>query len=459
MEKKLFLLVLILLVLPTIMSLELKVEKQSSDEVLIAELRGPATFDLRITNLDGADNIRFYNLLGFDMFPVGTVPISAGETKDVQLKISPIGELKTRGFYTLPYFIKGNDGSEVNQEITFNIIELKDTFEIGAGEFDPESSSVDIYIYNKVNFNFEKVKSKFSSAFFDLEETFSLEPYEKKTFTVQLNKEDFKKLVAGFYTLTAEVSVESQKINAEGVMNFKEKSIIKTTERDYGFLINTKIIEKRNEGNVVTPSETIIKKNIISRLFTSFSPEPDIVERKGLTTYYTWSRQLEPGDTLEIVVKTNWLFPLIIVLFLVAIVLLAKQYTKTDLVLKKRVSFVKAKGGEFALKVSVFVQAKKFVERVNIIDRLPPLVKLYERFGGEKPTRFNEKIGKLEWNFDKLTPGESRAISYIIYSKIGVMGKFALPATTAIYEREGEIKETESNRAFFVAEQRRKDVE
>ena len=34
------------------------------------------------------------------------------------------------------------------------------------------------------------------------------------------------------------------------------------------------------------------------------------------------------------------------------------------------------------------------------------------------------------------------------------MGKFELPATTAIYECNGKVVESTSNRAFFVSEQR-----
>lgn len=48
-------------------------------------------------------------------------------------------------------------------------------------------------------------------------------------------------------------------------------------------------------------------------------------------------------------------------------------------------------------------------------------------------------------------------MSYIIFSKIGVLGRFALPSASAIYEKDGEINETESNKAFFMAEQRVKD--
>ena len=321
------------------------------------------------------------------------------------------------------------------------------------------SNQIEIFIKNNENIDLGEMKVKFSSVFFNVEKNFTIGPKEKKSFNVQLNNEDFRELMAGFYTLTAEVIIGEKDSRVEGIIKFVEKDLVTTTKKDYGFLINTKIIEKKNEGNTLVPSETVIKKNIISRLFTSFSPQPDNVEREGGTIYYTWTQEIKPGETLEIVVKTNWLLPFLIILFVVAIVALVKQNTGTNLVLKKKVSFVKAKGGEFALKVSIFLNAKKYIERVNVIDRLPPLVNIYERFGGDKPDRIDEKNRRLEWNFEKLEAGEIRVLSYIIYSKVGILGKFALPTATAIFEREGEIHETESNRAFFVAEQRKKDVE
>ncbi|GAH72989.1 unnamed protein product, partial [marine sediment metagenome] len=265
-----------------------------------------------------------------------------------------------------------------------------------------ELNSLEIYIYNKVNFDFGEIDAEFSSPFFKIEKNFSLGPNEKENFSVQLNKEDFKELMAGFYTLKAKINVQDKKVDAEGIIKFVEKDILTTTKKEYGFIIYTQIIKKVNEGNVLVKSETVIKKNIISRLFTSFSPEPDSVDRSGFKIYYTWSKEIKPGETLEIIVKTNWLFPLLVILFIVAIVLLAKQYSKTHLILRKKVTFVKAKGGEFALKVSIFAHAKKYVERVSVIDRLPPLVKIYEKFGKEEPNRVDEKNRRLEWNFEKL---------------------------------------------------------
>lgn len=457
--KKIALLFMILLLLPSVMAINLRIEKNSTDEVMIAESGQATIFDLQITNLGSANNFEFYNLLGFSMFPVGTVPIAQYETKEVALEISPLGPISERGFYTFNYFIRGADGSELEEELTFRIIDIEDAFLVGSGEVEIESNEIEIFIQNKVNSDFGDVDIEFSSPFFNIEKSFSIGPKEINNFTVQLNNEDFRDLMAGFYTLRADIDINGEISRVEGVIKFVEKDFVTTTKKDYGFLINTKVIEKKNEGNTLEYSETVIKKNIISRLFTSFSPEPDLVEREGGTVYYTWMKEVGPGETYKITVKTNWLFPLLIIAFIVLIVIFVKKYSGTDVVLKKKVSFVKAKGGEFALKVSVLANAKRYVERVNVIDKLPPLVKVYERFGGDKPDRIDEKNKRLEWNFEKLEQGEIRVLSYIIYSKVGVVGKFALPKASAIYEREGSIKEVESNRAFFVAEQRSKDIE
>ncbi|PIO07278.1 hypothetical protein COU59_03510, partial [Candidatus Pacearchaeota archaeon CG10_big_fil_rev_8_21_14_0_10_34_12] len=393
------------------------------------------------------------------MAPKGTVHFNSGETKTINLMVYPQENFNYRGFYSFKYFIRGQDNTETSGEVTIKVIDLEDAFEIGSAEINPETNSMSVYIYNRENFDFEKISAKFSSPFFTKEESFSLGANEKKEFEISLNKEDFKKLLAGFYTLHADISVEGGKTEVDGTIKFTEKDILKTSEQNYGLIINTQIISKKNEGNIIVPSETVIKKNILSRLFTSLNPEPDSITRQGLIVYYTWSKQINPGEELNISVKTNWIIPLIAVIFILVAVILAKRYSKTDLVLNKRVSFVRAKGGEFALKITLFASAKEYVEKVNIVDRLPSLVKVYERFGSEKPKRINEKAKKIEWEFEKLEKGETRIMSYVIYSKIGILGKFALPTATAIYEKDGKIHEAESNRAFFIAEQGRGDSE
>ncbi|MEM4326012.1 MAG: hypothetical protein QXU40_01800 [Candidatus Pacearchaeota archaeon] len=453
-------LVSLIISLSLVSAINVEVSKKSLDEIYIKDLRKPIEVTLKIKNIGNSDYFEFYNLVGFFISPSKKVYIQKGEEKEINLQITPLTNiLPERGFYTLPYFIKSSDGSNKELELMFKIVELKDVFTVAASDIEPTSTFVEVSITNKENVKFENVSARFSSPFFKIDKKFDFGPRETKKFNVTLDKEEFKDLTAGFYTIIADIDVENKQTRVEGIVRFVEKNIVTTTKEEFGFLVNTQIIEKNNEGNLVETSEVVVKKNVISRLFTSFSPEPDVVERKGKDVYYTWVVKVNPGETRRILVKTNWLFPFLIICFLILVVMLAIQYSRQDIVLKKRISFVRARGGEFALKVSILIFARKFVERVSLIDKLPSIVELYERFGGEAPTRVDKKNRRLEWNFDQLHPGEKRIVSYIVYSKIGVLGRFGLPEATAIYEREGNIKETESNVAFFVSEQRKTSIE
>ncbi|NCN86318.1 hypothetical protein GW932_00645 [archaeon] len=452
--KQIFGILLALLILPAVFAVNLDVEKISEKEVLIIDLDQPAQFLISVTNNGATDDLSFYTFFGEGLSPVEPISFLKGETKNVTLTVYPRENMNIRGPTNFNYFIQGKDRSEIEEKLNVNIIELKDAFEVGSSSIDPESSTLKIYIKNKVNFNFENVNVKFSSPFFNLGKEVSLKPYETEEYTVDINKEDFNKLMAGFYTLKAKVEVSDVNADIEGKIEFVEKDLLKTESKNYGLIISTKIIKKTNDGNTIQDSETTIKKNIISRLFTTFSPEPDSIDREGAKVYYTWTQKIAPGEYNEIVVKTNWLLPFLIILFLISSIYFARKYSEQKISLRKRVTFVKAKGGEFALKVTIIAEAREFVEKIKIVDRLPPLVQIYERFGGELPDRISKDKKRLEWDFDYLDKGERRVMSYVVYSKVGVLGRFALPGTTAYFEQEGKQKQATSNKAFFLAEQK-----
>jgi hypothetical protein len=451
--KKVFLLSLLaIFVLPTIFALNVNVQTNTTNAVLITSVNEPVVFNLQIQNLGPSDDFYIYNLLGYVMNPTSAVHIDSGATVNVPVTIYPRSDLTYNGYYVFNYIIQNTAGDQSPETLSFKIMNLQSALQVGASQINPQSNSITIYIKNLVNFNFDNM-TKFNSPFFILNQQFSLAPYETKQFDVSLNKDDFKSLLAGFYTLSAQVSTGGGNATVQGSIDFSKQNILNVSDNKYGFLITTDVIQKVNEGNVIADSQTTVQKNIISRLFTTFSPTPDTVAREGLAVIYGWDNQIQPGDALTISTRTNWLLPLFVVIFIGIIVFFVMKYTKANLSLKKSVTFLRAKGGEFALKVTVVVTARKFIEKVTIVDRLPFVAKLYEKFGAEKPTRVDEKSRRLEWHFDKLMPGETRVLSYIIYSKVGVLGRFALPTTRAVYQREGRAHEAESNQAFLVTEQ------
>ena len=460
MKKTIIFIMLVIFLLQTVSAIDIEVKKESSDEVLIRDLIEPIIFDLKVKNSGPSDDFRFYNLIGFEMIPNETIHIEKGETKDVQLLIFPRDDFDFEDNDSFYYFIRSQSTSEEKQnELIFRALNIEDAFEIGSEGFSPESDSVKIFVKNKVNFNFKKLDMKFNSRFFENEDekSFSLKSYERKEFDIKVEKDKTKEVEAGFYTLTAEIDLNEEIREVEGNVNFIKTEILNESNETQGFIVFFKIIEKTNEGNIPVNSTTEIKKNIISRFFTSFSEEPDSVERRGFRVYYIWKRQINPGDTLRIETRTNWIFPLFLIIFIAAVIILSRIYYKKDLDLKKKISPVKTKGGEFALKVSIFIEAKNSVEKVKIADRLPVIVKIHEKFGSEKPIRINMDARTIEWEFDKLDIGERKVLSYIVYSKVGVLGKFELPSAKSVYEKQGNSKNTESNKAFFLSETKKKE--
>lgn len=450
--KKYSILLAILLILPVVSAINIDVEQTNSDEVMILGLNQPAIFNLSIENSGATDNFSFFSFFGTNHSPK-SFSINSGETKTIELSVYPPADLSKTGSINAEYTIKASDDTRYEDILKLDVIELKDAFKLNAKTFTPKDSAIQISLENKVNFNFNNLNVKLSSPFFELNESFPLSPYETKTFEIPLEKEQSEILTAGFYTITAEIDAIEKSTEIDGTIKFVEESFINVTEESKGFIVSTKTIKKHNQGNVPVVVETQINKNIITRLFTSVNPQPDETERQGSKIIYSWNEELKPSESLNVKVKTNGFLPLLAIILIVAAVLFVREYTKTDLKLRKKITFVKSKGGEFALKISTIVHARKKLDNVLVIDRVPPLLKLYHKFGKEEPSKIDESNKKIEWEFPKLEVGEKKIMTYIVYSKVGVLGKFALPRATALYERDKKMNEVESNRTYFVTEQ------
>jgi hypothetical protein len=460
--KKAVIFMLVVFLVQTAAAINLEIQKEVINDVVVTEFENPAVFLLKIKNNGQGDYFQIFNLHGVSMLPEEEFFIASGKSKEIQLMIYPRKDLDYGRFfqrYSFNFFIQDSGQNHVQETVSIKISKLKDAFEITASDLDPESEEIKISLINKADYDFGDISVRFFSGFFSSEEQFNMGPNEKKETTIKIDKEKSRELVSGFYTVKGEIFAGGHSAIAEGIIKFTEKNLVTESQKKFGIIINTETIETINEGNTVAVAENTIQKNILSRLFTNFNIEPDRVEREGFFINYYWTRQIRPGESLIITSKTNWMFPILFLTVILVLIIFLKHFSKKEITMKKKVNFMRAKGGEFALKISVFVQANKYVERVNIIDSIPPLVKVFERYGAEKPTRIDEKNRRIDWNFEKLEAGEVRILTYVIYSKVGVMGKFALPSATAVYEREGKIKEVRSNKAFFVAEQRKGEIQ
>jgi hypothetical protein len=455
MEKKVmffYLAIAIFLLSLSFVFSELEIKKETISSLAIKDLNKPAIFNLEITNKGEADTFTIYNLIGLSFQPTAPFYLEQGETKKIVLEIYPTIPLKISPDYlSFEYKIKGEKAGIQKDNLAIGIANLKDSFEFYIEPINPDSETAKIHFNNKYGGSLENLYLEFFSVFFLEKKDFSLSSLEKKEFEVSLNKVKIKELLAGPYIVNAKITYNNFTTEASTIMKFEEKAGIETTELKEGFFVRKTEIEKFNKGNVKTDVSVVVSKDLFSGLFTSINPQPDRREVRGFKISYIYNKQLSPNQSLKIIAKTSWWILILIVIILIVLWYVIDEYIRNKIIIRKQVSRVRTKGGEFALKVSILVRARDYVERIRIFDRLPPMVKIFENFGNI-PEKADEKNRRLEWNFQALAKGEERTIHYIIYSKIGMLGKFELPKTTAIYEYKGKLKEALSNEVFYSSE-------
>ncbi|MAH07157.1 hypothetical protein CMI38_02820 [Candidatus Pacearchaeota archaeon] len=446
-------LLLITSLLPLILAINLEVSSTPIQPSVIADINEPATYELTIENLGDSDRFEIYSLVGVDITP-NNFQIEFEETKKITIEIMPQPSLLSKRELPLNFIYKIRDSNNDLQEesLSIKIIGIESMITILPDEISPKSEKITITIKNNLNLEIKDLSLNFESAFFNKEQTLNLKPKENIDLELDLNKEKTKLLTSGKYLLNTKINLQNNNANVESQINFLEQENIETLKEEEGILVKRIEISKKNLGNIKKSINIRLEKNLLSYLFTTYNIPPTNTETQGLTRIYIWEKELIPNEELKIITKTNWFFPLIIILLIIIGIIIIRKSIYSDLELKKKVSFVKTKGGQFALKISIIAKATNYIEHIKITDKLPHLVKLYEKFGAIPPSNIDLKNRRLEYNIHSLSKGESRIFTYIIYSKIGVVGKFELPSAIATYEKEGKLKEVTSNRSFYINE-------
>ena len=445
---------LIFIVPSTIAQSNLEVEIVKKETVIIAGVDTTAKFDFLVSNKNNiSDNFELYSLIGVDLTPRYLSNIASGGTKEFEVEVSLQEKTKEeiRGIFVFEYEIKGDKTGFYRDRLQIRILNLEDAFEIKIEDLSPNEKEANLIVKNLENYNFENLQFKAQSSFFEFSEKTSLKPFSEIRFTIPVDSDAIKELVAGEYELRTELEFKGVKGEIKEKLNYLEKSGLSASTVSEGFLIKKEKISKTNEGNTAIKAEIEDTTNIFTRLFKIYSPRPQNSERQGFFIKYKWEKELNPQESLIVNSTINYTFPFALLIIVILIIVLFQIYFSRPLYLEKRVSFVKTESGEFALKVKINAKARNHLDNVQIVDRLPRITKLYEKFG-RKPDRIDEKTRRMFWNLGDLESGEERFISYIIYSKIKVIGKFELPAASGIYQKNSKISTVKSNKTYFFAE-------
>ncbi|MBP7708693.1 hypothetical protein KA107_03330 [Candidatus Pacearchaeota archaeon] len=454
----LFILVLILTSFVSFAS-ALTATQDSLDIAIIPEFSQPGKTSLTI---DGASpgTYNVYTLTAVKILPTSSFQLSAGRNS-LPLDIYPTSELRPFGpaAYEFAYNIKNTESNDNYEgKMVVRIVSIEDAFEVSSDSNSPDTEKMTFYIRNRESIDLNNVHVKFSSIFFDVEQTIDIKANTKNEISIPISSDKLKKIEAGSYLLTAEFNTDKGVRTLEGRIFLGEKKGVEAKETTEGFFIKRTDISRINYGNVFETVSINSGKNVLTRLFTSFSVQPEVVNRDGFGVTYSWERKLGPAESFDVKITTNYLYPILIILAVILIIVGFRRYTQTKIEMTKSVVPVKTQSGQFALRVRISVRAKQRIENVSIIDRIPGVVQIYEKFDSIlKPSKIDVKNRRIQWDLGEMAAGEERAMSYIVYSTVGVVGKFSLPRTLAVFEKGGDIHEVESNAVFFLAEQRASD--
>ena len=383
--------------------------------------------------------------------PVGFFDLQPG-LNVLESNFYPDAEISQHpGLYSLEYEIKGTVSGITKDIAVIRVVDLKDAIDLSASPVNVGDNNANIEITNTQNTNLTNITLDFISPFFNQNVSFSLQPYQSTNISLQIDKSNIKNLTSGEIPFTAGITLGNANAASQGTIDYLPGEATQLTKSLHGFIVISTQYTKTNIGNVPVAAQINVTKDVLSRLFTINSVSPNQTIRSTLYDTYTWSENLQPGQSYSITSTTNYTLPFIFLLVIIIVALSVKLYTRTNLIVDKKISYVKTKGGEFALKVSLHIKAKKYIENIQIIDRLPGVAQLYEKFG-VMPDKVDTATKRLFWNIDRLNKGEERVYSYIIYSRIRVVGRFELPSAAALYMRNGKTEEVLSNKAFFVTE-------
>jgi hypothetical protein len=442
----------------------LQVTKTINSNTVIAELNDSATYTLNIFNKGSEESYELYSYVGVDLTPKGKFIMKKGDNA-LDVTATPLPESRVSWLkrkivesnnFQFEYQLIGKTSGVFKDGLSIRIVPISEAIKVNS-KILPKDAEAKITITNLENASIPDLTLKMSSLFFSGEKTLSLKPNEEVTMGLPINKEKIAKLKAGSYLIDITAEINSKTVEMEGSINYLENESISVSDVSSGWLIVNRKITKTDEGNLPATAIIGMKRNIISRLFTTFNVEPTKVERKGVSVSYTWQKNLNPSESLIVSSRTNYTIPFVIIILIIAIALLAKIYSSTSVVANKRVSFVRTKTGVFALKVTINVKAKKNVSDVKLHDKIPTMARIYEHFV-KTPDHINHSTGTLGWNLGNMSAGEEKVFSYIIYNpKLKVVGRYELPVATLTFNHNSELKTVHSNRAFFLSEIARGD--
>ncbi len=406
----------------------------------------PALLSVDITNLATTETFEVFTLQTAFIFPTKILTIASGETKTIQLEIYP--QIKQSGFYEFVFFVKSQHTGEIkqlNEQIRLLTLEDALHFSVEPETLSVSSTKLTLVVINVADISVENARIEASSQIF--QETFEtlIKTKEELRFDVAI---DVSKAEGGRHNITVKfydsgtlAFVEDVPYKIERIYDFTQSKSVS------GFLVRQTIVKFENKGNTreaLTYEEAV---TFPEKVFSYFSQKPEFkTDEEGLKAKFGIT--VEPYVTKELLIKTNYLLPLIVLILIIIGFSLTTYYQSRHILVSKYATRAKSTRGS-AFKVTIRVKNRKDAIRdVTIRDFLPKGLKIYEKFDLAKP--HNVADNYVEWRFKLMHGGEERVVTYYIYNEQDIPHSLVLPGPSVQFYTLHRESMAESGNSFTV---------
>jgi len=443
-------LALISMLILTSVNAEILMTKEAINDVVAVELTIPAKYRITIENPSTTpDTIEFLVLTDNTILPK-QVPVPPKQNITALVTFLPTARVRYDFFYE--YFIRNARGQSLTDYLFIKIRPLSEILEVGIPDvIGRNDDTFPIIINNKQNIDFDDVQVFVESTPVISEVEANVPAISKITAEVPLANTRLKVTEAGNYEFKAILQLNNEyNYTIKKTVQLKEYSEIdEENKSSFQFFGYKKTLIRRNNGNIKQVINVDYKyANFLEKTFTNF----DVTPLDNTAEKATWQKQLSPGENLTIIADTNYTVPIVIVILIVIAVVAYVIVRRHMVIVSKKAIKIKTKGGEFAVKIVVLLKnvSGHEVNNLTLTDSLPLTTQIYEKFGTVKPDQQDKH--RLVWKFPALLPGEEILTSYIIYSKINMVGTIELPrASLSFNDMKGKKHVSDSNKLLVRA--------
>src|SRR3989338_47042 len=264
-----------------------------------------------------------------------------------------------------------------------------------------------------------------------------LQPLERKfaTFDVKLDPHETPKtdtlLAAAVIGNITFVDIETFEIAGY------ELPFVESSSSQEAFMKTATSVEVSNPSNVAKEQDVLLETRFLQSLFTSTSPHATITTQDG-KRLLTWHVTLPASGSIILRATTNYR-PFFYILIIALAALGIYLRLRSPLVIFKSVREVaKHEGGISMFKVILHIKkrSKHSLHGIEVTDSVPSIADIRpgEMSGTLPPTKVltNTRKGSIaKWELHALEGHEERVLSYLVKSKLSILGTLEIPLAKA----------------------------